>query len=279
MNKFPETGPEKEAFKYEGRAEATTDKRFEIQRDEFVRERLVALRDCLAELQNEHPEIMGLTIYGSITKGRAVEESDVDCVLFIDADKLMMIDPNADVKTIHSISPSGRTEFVDTYAHEEVNEGYRELLRKTIARKIPDKDPEKLLDIGVYPTSARIIDYQIARVKDRIDDFFEYLDAIEEHKGKLAILSPEEDLPEEPKKPLRIEIGGSLFALFHLQVGHGLDQLRNEVIDRIEQEDRLIRDTLWKSVIKMTEAFEQYDNMDSKYYPRTFEEAKKVYQK
>lgn len=49
---------------------------------------LGSLKQEFQGFQQEHPEAIGLTVYGSQVKGTAKESSDVDCFLFVDEEKL-----------------------------------------------------------------------------------------------------------------------------------------------------------------------------------------------
>jgi len=60
-------------------------KRFELPKDEQIRERLVSFQNAISSLQESNPEVVGATVYGSMVTGSAKETSDIDGFVFIDA--------------------------------------------------------------------------------------------------------------------------------------------------------------------------------------------------
>src|SRR3989344_4502474 len=63
------------------------EKRFTIQKDEGVREKVHLLQSVIAEMQKEYPEIVGATLFGSLSSGQASKESDIDAYVFVDYEK------------------------------------------------------------------------------------------------------------------------------------------------------------------------------------------------
>ncbi len=61
-------------------------KRFILSRNPEVQERLRVLREVFKELQGKYPEIISLSLYGSLTKGYATEDSDIDAFLHINGE-------------------------------------------------------------------------------------------------------------------------------------------------------------------------------------------------
>jgi len=53
-------------------------KRFLLSRNPELKERLEILQVLVYEMQKEHPEIISLSLFGSLTKGYATPESDYD---------------------------------------------------------------------------------------------------------------------------------------------------------------------------------------------------------
>ncbi|MBY0111086.1 hypothetical protein K2Y00_03760 [Patescibacteria group bacterium] len=62
-------------------------RRFVLSRVPELRERIFHLQKVFSDLQKEHPELVGLSLYGSHTKGYADFLSDIDGVVFVDFDE------------------------------------------------------------------------------------------------------------------------------------------------------------------------------------------------
>lgn len=61
------------------------EKRFHLSSAEFSRDRLRILREEFKKFQREYPgEVIAFSLYGSMSKGYAEEESDIDGALFFD---------------------------------------------------------------------------------------------------------------------------------------------------------------------------------------------------
>lgn len=62
-------------------------RRFLLSRSLEWKERIKKLQEVFYEIKKDHPEVVSLSLFGSLTKGYANEESDVDGWLNIDNDK------------------------------------------------------------------------------------------------------------------------------------------------------------------------------------------------
>lgn len=67
------------------------EKRFKLSGEPFAKERLAKVKTTVDVLKREHPEILSFCLFGSMVKGKAKPESDIDGYLFVDADSV----PNA----------------------------------------------------------------------------------------------------------------------------------------------------------------------------------------
>lgn len=76
------------ADRYRGAASYLEKKRFHLSLDETWKKRLHVVKEAVQELQEQHPEIIGLSFYGSTTKGYATAESDLDALIFLDGEKV-----------------------------------------------------------------------------------------------------------------------------------------------------------------------------------------------
>jgi hypothetical protein len=79
-NEFPYTP---ESLNLEDKLEK---KRFLLSDNEQIRERLDNLQELINELKEEHPEIVGMTVFGSSTLGYSSKSSDIDGHIIIDLD-------------------------------------------------------------------------------------------------------------------------------------------------------------------------------------------------
>ena len=67
---------------------STEQKRFTLSQEEFAQERIAGIKSAVEELKIEHPEIVSLMLFGSLSKGQSREQSDIDGILFVDAEKV-----------------------------------------------------------------------------------------------------------------------------------------------------------------------------------------------
>ena len=72
-----------------------TEKRFAVSRDERTQERIEIVRDLQAKLVNDFGVEIGVTLFGSITKGKKIpnEEvanaTDIDCIIYFSAEDVV----------------------------------------------------------------------------------------------------------------------------------------------------------------------------------------------
>ncbi len=65
-------------------ADRLEDKRFILSLDAESEKRLATLQEVVADLKKKYPEIIGLSLYGSLVKGYADRTSDIDGYLLYD---------------------------------------------------------------------------------------------------------------------------------------------------------------------------------------------------
>ncbi len=63
-------------------------KRFVLSENPEMRKRLKILSGAIDKFKEEHPEVISLSLFGSFTKGYAVEDSDIDGCLNVDDSKM-----------------------------------------------------------------------------------------------------------------------------------------------------------------------------------------------
>lgn len=231
-------------------------KRFEIQPDSFVSERLSAVQSGVEEMREEDPNVLGVTLYGSMVKGTAHEGSDVDGYLYLDADRLAR--EESELATQENREPRpvtfdvGDVGNVSTYPGEHLYDVYKPLIKDKFT-KDGLLNEEQISDINIRPISGEIIDRHLSSLKQGLE------------------------LARNGENDVNIEPSQNLFGLFHLAVGHGLDSHRQQIIEKLEgmgQEG----EEVWSKIIGQTEKLEQYMYTDTPIrYPRTLAEARNRY--
>lgn len=216
--------------------------RFVLSQEQYILERLHSVVDVIDTLQDEHPEVLALTILGSSVKGTARPDSDVDGFLYINQDA--------------------------------VREGYDQnkyaslIQQKIIEKKISPNQREN--DIKV-----RFVNEQI--VSTAIKDMLEVA-----KEGKLKELSDQKGDPETIIKKKSILIARRLLSsFFHMETGGGIGKYRLTILENLSQLGGL-GEEVWKFIIGDTEANEQNfttKSTDKVGYPRTLDEARFVYEK
>ncbi|QQG42475.1 MAG: hypothetical protein HYW15_03135 [Candidatus Giovannonibacteria bacterium] len=112
-------------------------KRFYLSRESFSKERLRVLKEEFGKFQENHPEVLALNLYGSMTKGYAKPESDIDGYFFLSGDAENPSDLAEDFKN----TVSGRLEGVGlSFQLRRLNEGELESVIDSI---VEDYNREK----------------------------------------------------------------------------------------------------------------------------------------
>lgn len=231
-------------------------KRFEIQSDTFIKERLNAVQSGVEKMKEENTNVIGLSLFGSMVKGNAHEGSDIDGYLYIDAEHLAQ--EEAELAAQENREPRPVTFDVvnigniSTYPGEHLYDIYKPLIKEKFTED-GSLTEEQISDINVRPVSSEIIDRH------------------------LSLLQKGLELSKRDDTNVKIEASQNLCGLFHLAVGHGLDKYRQEIIEKLEGlgEDG---ESIWGNIIGQTEKLEQYMYTDTPIrYPRTLVEARAMY--
>ena len=262
--------------KYEERPGPKTNRRFETSREPALRKRLKAVKKGFRGLSENYDEVIAVTLYGSTVTGHATEESDLDNCIFVDPSKASQRNPKIEVNTIHRTSERG-TILSSTGFDKETGIDYVTAFHDAVSNADPDTPEDFVSHASVYAISNEIIDHHV-------DDYVEFIKVALDYVGKKMEYEDyingggnKTTAPEVPKQPQRKEIGSNIPAMFHLQVGHGLDKYREYLIEKLVGLGDLGLQ-VWKGIIRIVEATEQYDALGTdKTYPRTLAEAKKTY--
>lgn len=216
----------------------------------------------LQELQTDNPEIVGATLFGSRLKGEATAKSDVDCVIFIDAEQLRQ----AGVTT--EINDKGSVNWGE---HKELPDDFEVHFASVLADKT-EKDPKTIKD-GIYvrPISTDLINSHISMYAAYVHKYNEYL-----RQSAAHIDNPQAEIPEEPTQ---VFMSDSLSGLFSpdLLPGSKLDRYRQDVLKAIDSTGEY-GEEIWKEImskVKFGEGHVDYD--DPRYYPQNVQQAYEWY--
>lgn len=219
---------------------SSENKRFKLSREDFARDRIQAIKDTIKEIKKERPEILSFCMFGSMTKGTAKLESDIDGFLLVDAEKTKEDMSEGD------FLEDEKTEYgrLATFFRGEAEADYKNLLIDRMKSKI-DLPIRDFRDIRVRPISREIIDRHIRSLEAAESD----------------------DIPPST----------NLTAMFHLDVGGGIKTYRKYLIEKLSKMGEK-GEKIWNRIITSTESMEQNFNWNTdKRYPRNLEEAKKTY--
>lgn len=259
-------------------------KRFVLPEQDFAKNRLAIVHQEVKQFQKEHPEVLSLCLFGSLTTGHSRPESDIDGYLFVDAEQIAAagnIDQSSILKTIHteyyeSASPT-------TYFTEPVVAKYTYPFRERLKSKLGLTD-EQVKHVRSRPISKDIIDQHVEKIVDQINALKKYRENIEEwelndpHDNQA---STPEDIEAywkyQPKHPPFPTSATNLSAMFHLDLGGGITKYRQYLIEKLTQMEE-VGQQVWTTIIEDTEMMEQHlDTNTEIHYPRTLADAYQTY--
>jgi len=244
--------------------------RFSLSEDPIIKDRLAGVKRAVERMKHDCPEVLSFCLFGSMVKGTADKDSDVDGYLFVD---LEMIAKKQEVSegSMLTFSSNG---FV---FKEEINHKYLSLFHNIIKEET-DLADSQLVHAKVIPVSEKIIKTDIEKL---INDRKEYvirltewlkskpdigagIDALEEHEDRIPRL--DNDVP-------------FLRKMFGLAVDNGIKKYRKMFIEELIKLGS-IGEGIWSSLIGVEEMADHFNEDEVKrHYPRTLEEAMKVYGK
>lgn len=250
--------------------ETGPDKRFVLSREKFAKERIQGVREVVDEIKQQYPEALSFTMFGSMVKGTARPESDIDGYLFIGVDEAKQ------QKKQFDLIESGKKEDVvsiTTLFDEQTQNEYQQMVRSALKDKLGLSD-EQVKHVRVLPISNDMID-------KRVDEMLEWCKEMEVFEGRREEekrMNTDEWLnrPANPM-PILVKPGNNVDSMFHLDVGGGIVRYREYLLQRLQQEGSR-GERIWREVIEGAEAMEQDLHYDTKMkYPRTIEAALQTY--
>ena len=255
-------------------------KRYILSKDRQINERLGIVENVFKKLQQQHPETIGMTLYGSLVTGGAHEKSDIDGFIFIDeiATRNFTEDDMKWAKTERAKAESSKpkwstsktTELDDLAATSHYTPKVERLFNEA---GIPR---EMIEDVRIRIISQKIIHQEIQRAIDEEGRIVEHeekqkrwLEMLEQ-KSAIGLLR----LHERPAYPKTESIDWKIPALFHLAVGNGLESYRSVVLQKLASQD-VLGGRVWKKIIDRTADMEQHlrGSNYTHLYPQTIEEA------
>lgn len=225
------------------------EKRFAISRDLITQERLNFIRDLQKKLTQDIGIPIGITLFGSITKGKElsseeiVAKTDIDFTVFYDLDEV--------IKNFNEIC----TKFPD------LKESYDKIHRHhsyTINHVI---DCSFKLFIKSY----------IGKIVSASRDLYSF-DALPLKANDL------EDI--ELQKTIMDNRDVTIMRMFQLDVGGVMTKYRSIFLEALSKKDKKTRDYIWYKITQSIRFNERHnDDQDIKYLPETFEAAYEKYVK
>jgi hypothetical protein len=270
------------------------EKRFTIQSEAFAQNRVEALREAIKELQLEYPEIISATFFGSLSKGKSTPESDIDAVLYIDADIVAekeraegksgedVIDVVTDATPL---SNGLKTQLLslNVYLRPDLYKKYNKLTQDKILELDPGLTHEQVEHIRSLPMSEKSLVKLLDNLIDSKNLSLNFdRKILEIHKG---------DMNKEELLKTAVVVGGEpdkliltptllLGSMFHMDVGGGIRKYRKILLDKLSEAGPA-GEEIWRDIIKYTERWEQkveYTDLPTTVrYPRRLAEAVEVY--
>lgn len=256
----------------------TTARRFELSHDEYSRERVRALLKAYRTLKGEVPFFAGITLYGSLSKGKKLTgetapSTDIDLFAFIDVDLYEATISNFEqeneefqkkVKYVSKHDPAMRS----LYNVEEVR---RENVRKAAQAFIEDRITEIMLaELKQQGLSSDKISIETDFINIRDDDNDSISNKILAHN-----LTVDSGLPGPKEENLLF-----VAAPFFYDIGGGLRKYREAFMKKLLAEPADVAEEQWKIVVEAMKTWERQNQVPDSVthtYPQTLEEARKYY--
>ena len=128
--------------------------RFSIPSNEIARQKVFAIRKSVLEMKQKFPEVLGFTLFGSHSYGKATGESDTDGYLYIDPHISEL-----------AISESSRANIIRFTLEKSISEKYKSYLVDSMCLNTTSGN-EDCSHITVYPISESIINMSLNNLND-----------------------------------------------------------------------------------------------------------------
>ncbi len=248
-----------------------TDHRFVLSKEQFSRDRILAVKEQVKEMKDKYPEFLSMNLFGSMIKGTAHEKSDIDGVVFVDTD---IIAKRIGLNEDELIKYNERGHLV---LSQDIAKEYTLAMRNGLKEKTGLSD-EFVSDIRTSPISEAVIDMDINkslkyyRAKDAYDSDYDNWVKSRPKRG----CSIDDLINHEKSQPKRPEYTKTdLGQMFNLDVGGGIKKYRSMLIEKL---NNLGADgeRIWSDLVETAELYENGLGSTQR-YPRTLEDARKLY--
>lgn len=267
---------------------AEPEKRFVLSTDPIIVERVKELKRTIKEMKGVHPEILSLCMFGSMTKGTANKESDIDGHLFIDLEALPA-EERSSVKNVIAtkLDPKASDRISVTSLSKEKSQMYLDELKTKMSANL-ELNERNLEGFRVRPISEGIIDEHLENLAHLISEEESYPDNLKSWQSEEPKKGEGESwesfvgrgsahLKNKPSQPMPAMASINLYAMFHLDVGGGIKKYRKMLIEKLEKRGEA-GEKLWNRIIQKTIDFEVgYGKKGTKKFPETLAEAKAMY--
>lgn len=230
------------------------EKRFSFSREKSERDKRTRIHEAIDALQREYPEILGMSLFGSLTKGgKGGLAKDIDGYVYLDAD-IVAKKENVKVDEVISYENSNKGKFLrgevwNPVFAEAIAKKYEDAIRQELLRNNLELESRQVEHIWVFPVNEAII-------IDLVDGYA---------AGKY-------------------EAGDMLRGLFHMRIGgYGIQKYRKAILDELNALGRRGED-VWQRLIRAVAVFEQDTRVpetearvQQRHYPQTIQDARRVY--
>lgn len=215
-------------------------KRYKLNKEDYVKQRIEAVRASYESFKDSNPEVVGLTLFGSTVRGEVKLASDLDAYVFIDAQRVasnLGVDESSILHTNELSFSVGDVSF-DEELEYKYYKGFTDRVMASTGLEIT-----KVKDIRIRPISNDIIDAEVDRLCTWSGESY---------------------------------ASSNLQAMFYLQIGTDLDRYRKHVLERLEGKGEL-GEKVWEAVVRDLEYWEQDGKQGVGKYPKKLSEAKFMY--
>lgn len=216
-------------------------KRFVINPDSM--QAMKHIREALPQLQADYPFLMGVSFFGSRTKGKEIEGSDLDIRIFYNSDK------SKDLTTIPEIPP---TPYVSRDSKAQLQIKIREVSGLDL-----DQHDGLLVNISREKT-----DNYLELFTDYVKQFIDS-NSVDDNIHDLAAIPPAQNL----------------YSQFFLAVGEGIYENRAYIMERLRQtpEGEKYFQVLMKCLASFERGGEKHSTPKYERLPQSIEEAERYF--
>lgn len=220
-------------------------KRFEIQPDEFAQERVSGIRSAIEALQSSYPEIVGCTLYGSLSKGRSRPESDIDMHVFLDVPKAcvaqgMLEEEWHEYVSVENIDRSKNEQLDITGLHPDTRldhtlyKPYKDIVVAELRKYVPELTDEQVKNVSIRPMNMEYIDEVCDTLEQSWKAATQYASEVDAlhatGHGDVTV----EQLRSMPSWIEQLILPPDLlYQMFHLGVGVGIRPYRDRLLERL----------------------------------------------